>query len=156
MLFRDLKQNYPVYILNKQELSLQQGKAVSISFPRLDLNPKSGKSEMVVDVCIELNGKTGTYTIPEGLSITYAGDLVISTDRNGLLNEIEAMRSISNQVLSSIEQHKKILSKTSELLEELNPEYKEKQETEKRFNTIEQSVNELKDMMSNFIKEFKS
>ena len=35
---------------------------------------------MVVDVTIELNSKTATYTIPENLSITYAGDIVLSTD----------------------------------------------------------------------------
>lgn len=32
MLFKDIKQNYPVYILNKQDLSLTQGKAVLVPY----------------------------------------------------------------------------------------------------------------------------
>lgn len=38
MLFKDIKQNYPVYILNKQDLSLTQGKAVQVPFPRMEMN----------------------------------------------------------------------------------------------------------------------
>ena len=40
---------------------------------------------MVIDVTIESNGKTATYTIPENLSVTYAGDIVLSTDKQGLI-----------------------------------------------------------------------
>lgn len=57
LLFKDIKQNYPVYILDTQEFSLIQGKATQVSFPRLEMNQKTGKTEMVVDVTIEANGK---------------------------------------------------------------------------------------------------
>ena len=83
MYFKDLKQNYPVYILDKQNLTLIQGKAVSVGFPRMELNPAAGKSGMVVDVSIEAGGKTANYVIPETLSVTYAGNLVLSVDRQG-------------------------------------------------------------------------
>lgn len=36
LLFKDIKQNYPVYILDTQEFSLIQGKATQVSFPRLE------------------------------------------------------------------------------------------------------------------------
>lgn len=163
MLFKDIKQNYPVYILDKQDLSVIQGKATSVSFPRMDMNPKIGKTEMVVDVTIEVNGKTGTYTIPENLSVTYAGNLALSTDKQGLSGEIEAMKNNAEQILASVDRQKEILSKTSSLLAELNPVYREKQETEKRFGVIEtqvsevkKSVDEIKDLVTSFLKEFKS
>lgn len=70
MLFKDIKQNYPVYILNKQDLSLTQGKAVQVPFPRMEMNQKTGKTEMVIDITIEANGKTATYVIPESLGLT--------------------------------------------------------------------------------------
>ena len=163
MLFKDIKQNYPVYILDKQDLSVIQGKATSVSFPRMDMNPKIGKTEMVVDVTIEVNGKTGTYTIPENLSVTYAGNLVLSTDKQGLSGEIEAMKNNAEQILASVDRQKEILNKASSLLAELNPVYREKQETEKRFGVIEaqvsevkKSVDEIKDLVTSFLKEFKS
>lgn len=70
LLFKDIKQNYPVYILDTQEFSLIQGKATQVSFPRLEMNQKTGKTEMVVDVTIEANGKMATYAIPESHSWT--------------------------------------------------------------------------------------
>ena len=45
LLFKDIKQNYPVYILDTQEFSLIQGKATQVSFPRLEMNQKTGKTE---------------------------------------------------------------------------------------------------------------
>lgn len=158
MLFKDIKQNYPVYILNKQDLSLTQGKATQVPFPRMEMNQKTGKTEMVIDITIEANGKTATYVIPENLSVTYAGNLILSTDKMSLASEIEAMKNTAEQVLASVDHHKEVLEKSSSLLAELNPVYKEKQETEKRFSAIEEtvtgvkgSVDELKKMMSDFI-----
>lgn len=49
LLFKDIKQNYPAYILDTQEFSLIQGKATQVSFPRLEMNQKTGKTEMVVE-----------------------------------------------------------------------------------------------------------
>ena len=87
ILFKDIKQNYPVYILDTQEVDIIQGKATQASFPRLEMNQKTGKTEMVVDVTIEANGKIATYTIPENHSVTYAGHLVLATEKPGLAND---------------------------------------------------------------------
>lgn len=161
--FKDVKQNYPVFILNKRELTVTQGKVTAAAFPRLDLNPQktaANQTQMVVDITIEVNGKTATYTIPEQLSVTYAGDIVLSTENTGLISEVEAMKTSAEQVLASVDHQKEVLEKSSALLAELNPIYREKQETEKRFSAIEEtvtgvkgSVDELKKMMSDFIKK---
>lgn len=153
MLFKDIKQNYPVYILNKTELELIQGKAQSVSFPRLQVNPNTGKTEMVVDVTVEANNNTATYAIPENLSVTYADNLVLATDKTSLISEIEAMKNTAEQVLASVDHQKKVLDKSSSLLAELNPAFKEKQETEQRFSNIENNMQELKDMMTNLLKK---
>lgn len=163
IVFKDIKQNYPIYILNKQELSILQGKATQISFPRMEMNQKTGKAEMVVDVTVEADSKTATYTIPENLSVTYAGNIVLSTDKQGLTGEVEAMKNNAEQILASAAQAQNVIDKAPLLLAELNPVYKEKQETEQRFGKIEGSISEMKeimkaqqDMLASFIKEFKS
>ena len=172
MMFKDIKQNYPVFIFNKQDLSVVQGKVVATTFPHVDMNsaqkvtptslsPASPLgTQMVVDVTIEAGGKTATYTIPESLSVTYAGNMVLSTDREGIAREVEALKSSAEQVLSSVDRQKEIVEKTTSLLAELSPAYKEKKETEERFSAIEEtvtgvkgSVDELKKMMSDFIKK---
>lgn len=155
MLFKDLKQNYPVFILDKQNLTFIQGKAQSVSFPRIENSIPVGMNKTVVDVVIDASGKSATYAIPENNSVVYTGDLVLSTDKEGILKEVEAMRTSAEQILSSVERQKEIINKTTSLLTELNPEYKAKQENEKRLSNLESSMQELKEMMSGFIKELK-
>ena len=154
MIFRDIKQGYPVYIFNKQELTISQGKVASAGFPRLDTNPMSGKTEMVIDITVDDgSGKTGSYVIPEGLSVTYAGNLVLATEKAALAGEVEAMKSSAEQALASVDRQREILDKATALLSDLNPAYRERQETEKRFCGIENSVNELKDMFRSYIEK---
>lgn len=155
MQFKELKQNYPVYILDKQEFAIVQGKATAVSFPRLEVNPKNGKTEMVVDVTVEANGNTATYTIPENLSVTYAGNLVLSVDKQSLMPEVDNMEANADQVIASVPNAQKIKERSPMLRSELNPIYRERQETEKRFNAIEDSVNEIKQMMTEFINKNK-
>ena len=156
MQFKDIKQNYPVYILDKSNLDFTQGKVTAVSFARMDMNQKTGKTEMVKDITIEANGKLATYAIPEELSVTYAGNIVLSTDKQGLINDVNAAQSRAEQILVQKEEAEALIAKAPQLLAELNPVYKERQETEKRFNKIENTVAEMKEMLSGFIKEFKS
>ena len=85
---------------------------------------------MVVDVTIEANLKTATYSIPENLSVTYAGDVVLSTDKQRLMAEVEQMKNTAEKILESVPKQKEVVDKTTALLSELNAVYKEKKETE--------------------------
>ncbi len=105
----------------------------SPGFPRLDTNPMSGK--------------TGSYVIPEGLSVTYAGNLVLATEKAALAGEVEAMKSGAEQALASVDRQREILDKATALLSDLNPAFREKRENDKRFDDLESSVNELKDLV---------
>lgn len=147
LLFKDIKQNYPVYILDTQQFCLTQGKATQVSFPRMEMNPKTNKTEMVVDVTIEADGKTATYSIPEGLSVTYAGHLVMSTEKAGLTGEVEAQKANAEQIIASIPKAQEVIDRAPSLLAELNPAYKEKQETEQRFGKIEKSIDDMSNLM---------
>lgn len=50
----------------------------------------------------------------------------------------------------------KIIDSAPGILSDLSPAYKERAQTEERFTKIEKSVNDMKGMLENFIKEFKS
>lgn len=155
MLFKDIKQNFPVYILDKQNMSFTQGKVQSVSFPHIDNSSPMGMGKTVIDVAIEADGKSGTYAMPENLSVVYAGNIVLSTDRDGIMREVEAMKTSAEQILASVDKQKEIVEKSTALLTELNPEYKAKQQNEQRLSNLESSMKELKDMMAGFIKEMK-
>lgn len=155
MLFKDIKQNYPVFVLNKQDVTFSQGKVTSVSLPHMDNSNPMVMGKSVIDVAIEVAGKSATYAIPENLSIVYAGEIVLSTDRDGIMREVEAMKSSAEQAIKNVERQKMIVEKTSSLLTELNPIYKEKQQNEQRLANMESSIKELKEMFAGFMKEMK-
>lgn len=141
MTFKELKQGYPVHILDKDKLTIKQGKVQSVSFPRVDC--MQGQRQMVVDLTVDCNGATATYTMPEDSSLVYANNLVISTGTQGIVVEVEKMKIDAEQVLASVEHQQEIVDVADELLSKLNPTFKEKRETEQRFLQIEGRMNDV-------------
>lgn len=150
--FRDVKQGYPVYILDRQKFEVRQGKVASAGFPRLENNPATGRTEMVVDVSVDGgDGRTASYVIPEALSVTYAGDLVVSTERGGLVGEVEAMVSEAKKALSMADRHRAVVDKAPELLAELDAEHRAARETDRRLSALEGTLDELREMMRRMV-----
>lgn len=146
--FRDVKQGYPVYILDRQKFEVRQGKVASAGFPRLESNPATGRTEMVVDIAVDGgDGRTASYVIPESLSVTYAGDLVISTERGALVGEVEAMVAEAQKALSMADRHKAVVDKAPALLAELDTEHRAARETDRRLSALEGTLDELRGMM---------
>lgn len=159
--FKDIKSNNKLYILNSADVILEEGRVTSI-IPRTEMDPKNYQQRYVVDISIEVEGKTQTYTVPENSSIAYADKVAISTSKKCFLPELENIIASTQIAISTIDKQRENLKKAKQLYEELNPEYREKQENEKRFKSIEGSVaevsgsvKELKSMVSNLLKEIK-
>jgi len=146
MTFREIKQGSTVHILNKDDMTVTSGNVQAVSFPHMGNN-----GGMAVDVTIETDGKAATYTIPENLSVTYANNIVLATDRQMLSGEVQRMKTEAENALASVEYHKKVIEKADELLAELNPAIREKQETERRFCNIEDSVKDVKGMIKTLL-----
>lgn len=158
MLFKDLKIGYPVYLLHKDNgLKVEIGKVAAISPSRFPQTTGGFQAmQMVVDITIEESGKSRTYTTPDSLSVTYAGnELVIATEREGILKEVESIKTQNEDELLKIGERKSIVSACETILAEWNPQFKERRETEERFTKIENSMTDLKDMLSGLIKELK-
>ena len=79
---------------------------------------------------------------------------MLSTSKDGLVREVESMKASAEQILSSIDKQREIVSKATELLSDINPIFKEKKETEQRFSKIENSINDMKNIVTNFINSF--
>lgn len=158
MQFKDLKIGHQVYMLHKgNNLKVGIGKVAVISpsrFPQTQGNIQA--MQMVVDVTIEENGESKTYTTPDSLSVTYAGnELVIATERDGVLREVESIKAQNEDELSKIDTRRQVVSECEKILTEWNPSFKEKRETEERFAKLETSMTDLKSMLSGLIKELK-
>lgn len=149
--FKDIKQNNPVYILDKGQLEIKQGK-VTATAPHIDNTYNTmAAGQMMRDVTIETEGKQTTYTIPENLIVTFAGDIVLATDQQGLAAEVERMKTEAETALAAVDRHKAVIEKSGELLAKLNPQIRERQETEKRFKSIEGDINGIKGMVQKLL-----
>lgn len=154
MLFKDLKNGYPIYIFDRSEVKVSQGKVANVGIPHIDSH-YGNPTEMVVDVTIESEGQVKTYTFKDGTDTGYVNNFVISTGREVILHEVEALKSQSEQELAKRPTYEENLKKCSVILSEFNPAFREKKENEERFSKLESSVGELKDMIKGLVKELK-
>lgn len=152
MTFKDIKQGYPVYLLHKgEEMKASQGKVITMTQPRFPQQYTGQALGMVVDVTIEENGTNKTYTMPADSSVVSAGNTVLSTDREGILREVEAMKAESEDVLSSMEKHSARAEACEKILTEWNPQLAEKKKQEERIGSLESGMSELKGMVKTLI-----
>lgn len=152
MLFKDLKSGYPVYIFDRDKVAFTQAKVLSVTPPHFDSH-YGNPTEMVVDVSIE--GFSKPYTFKENTDAGYMNNLVITTERDKALLEVENLQTQSEQAWSKRDTYKEIAEKCAQIRAEFSPAFKEKRENEERFTKLEGSVSELKDMIKGLVKELK-
>lgn len=151
MTYRDTKINDTIYILDKDKMVLQQGRVTATSPHVNNTYNTMAAGQMMRDIAIEVDVKIATYTIPENLSVTFAGSIVLATSQQGLSSEIERMKSEAEQALAMMEHHKMVIERSSGLLAELNPHVREKMENERRFKSIESDMSGIKTMMQQLL-----
>jgi hypothetical protein len=159
LLFKDSKAGYPVYLLDKEAMTVTEGRIVNVGVPYIEPQ-KPGQMapsmQRIVDVTVEMDGKTHTYVIPETLSVTYTGNTVIATEREDILREVKAIRQHSVSVIESVDRHKSLVGKCDTILAELDVEYKEKKERDGRMDRLESSLNTLRDEVSSLLTTLKN
>lgn len=152
MTFKDIKQNNTVFILDKNNLKVISAKVINASQPKIDMSkPNSCMSgtTLIVDIDLNIEGKTVSYSIPENLEITYTNTgLVLAIDPNKLVNEVNSLHREAKDQLAKKEYYEEVIKKTPDLMAELNPQLKEKQETDRRLNMMESSISTMQSDIS--------
>lgn len=151
MTFKELKQGYSIYILDKDGMNVKQAKVVNVSAPHIDKKTFELGTALVVDVMLDIEGVVGTYTFKEDTETGYIQSTVITTDKQVIIREIELIKARSEEALSQVNVHKERLQKCNDLLAEYNPAIKEKKEIDERFGRIENTMDELKSMLSGLL-----
>lgn len=157
-MFSTLRQNSPIYILDKKGSPvLKKGIIESVSPQRSRTGSFYGQPmDMVVDIVINIDGvKQDFKNIPASLNIANDGNLVISETKEAMSTEVESMLSISKQILESVDYHQQVIENCEQILKDLNPQFaKDKLQEEKinsleeRIGGVEDSLGDIKDMLS--------
>lgn len=140
MLFKELKGNYPIFLLDRATLKFEQAKVMNVqpNYQSVNMN------RIEVNVTIQnKEGKQNTYAVADSEQSAYAGNLFISTSKDCIINEVNALKNTSEEVLSKVEEHKQTVEKCKELLAELDTTFRDQQKTNERLNQMESKLDEI-------------
>lgn len=139
-MFKELKAGYPVYLFDRASLDYEQAKVMNV-LPNYNVG-NYGKMEVNVTIQTK-DGKQNTYSVADTEQSAYAGNLLVSTSKECVINEINALRNNSDEILQNVESYKRIVKECDKLLAELDTEFRDKKNTEHRLDTLEQTMQEI-------------
>lgn len=149
-----LRPGTPVYVLYKNEPRFATAKVVSVSnqYPQFNFQqPLNPGQNVAVDIAIEVNGKTETYQrIPLNSTIAEFPDkgVLVSETRDGIINEVNAIRGASQAALEQVEAHKRVIASCDQLLFDLNPQLRKDQEQATEIANLKQQLAGMSDQIA--------
>ena len=159
MAFQNLRNNHQLYILRKDTTpTLELGKVTHVSVPVPKYGTNSMYNDLVLDITVEVDGKTTNFQkLPANSEIAdFGNNIVIAISKEAMNSEVTSMKQRSLDILNSIEQHQSIINGCDEILKVLNPEIAEKQRQEQENKALREEINSLKEMFSEFMNQFKN
>lgn len=146
-MFSDLKKGFQVHTLDTNEVPKYAiGKVVAVSEPRY-MQPTPGNYQSmqtrVVDLTVEIDGETKTYTVPESQNVAKAVGITLSTNIESIMNELNAVKRNSEEILESVDLNRRKIEACDKILEDVNPAFKQTREQDRKIAGIENQVREL-------------
>lgn len=171
-MFQSLRTNQHFYILTKGvNPRLDVGIVTSVTAPQIKFQaiPQGlgQQPEYVVDVTVTVNGATQQYQrLPANKEIADFGDgygnIVVSMSRDAMNNEISTLKNKSEDHIKRVEEEKQKIIAYEAILQQLNPEYAEKQKQEAEIMNLKNQVAamaqtnaNLEQMMAQLLSEIK-
>lgn len=149
VLFKDAKEGQTVYLFNRNNAEYKEG--VVSTVPTMP-HYVPGQAVMMTDVSIKVEDSEKVYSIPENLSLTYAGDWCLATEQQDLLREIESLDAKAEKTINDVPRLEQIRDKCKKLKLDLNPQLKAQIDNERRFDKIEKNMEDLSSMFKEFMR----
>lgn len=170
-LFKDLRAGAMVHALIKgDDLRYVTGSIVSVGAVRVDMPKQDGgivpsitpmaNYRQVVDVTYCIDGKNYTEAVDVAADMFPTNQLgglsLVATESEPIVRELHATEKQADDYLKQTEteipKQKKRKKECQNLIAQLDTSYKERQETDERFNRIEKKQEELGDMLNKILK----
>lgn len=150
-----LRPGTPVYVLYKNEPRFAVAKVSQVSnqYPNLGYQqqPLVPGNNFAVNMAIEVDGKIENYErIPLNSSIAEFPDkgVLISETRDGIINEVNAIKSASVTALQQVETHKNVIASCDKLLFDLNPQLRKEQEQAAEIATLKEQLSGMSEQIA--------
>lgn len=171
-MFQSLRTNQQFYILSKgPSPKLDIGLVTQVTTPQVKFptvpQGLGSQPEYVVDVTVSVNGVQQQFQrLPANKEIADFGDgygnIVVSTSRDAMNNELSTLKNRSVEHIKRVDEEKQKIIAYETILQQLNPEYAEKQKQEaeianlkNQVTTIAQTNANLESMLKQLMAEIK-
>lgn len=150
-MFSALRQGAVVYILDKSnEPTLKTGYVENVSMPRpmyKTFNPAVSfgtNMQTIVDLSVKVdNNKIDFEGVPSTFTIHSNGNIVISENKEAMIQEVDSMLQNSKTIVDSIDKHKTNIIACENILKELNPVYARESERDDAIDDLTNKVNNI-------------
>ena len=139
MMFKELKSGYPIYLFDRASLKYEQAKVMSV---QPNYQASFGKLEVNVTVQTK-DGNQNTYSVVDTEQSAYANTLMITTSKDCVINEVNALKATSEEVLGKVDEHKRIVEECGKLLSELDTSFRDQQRTNERLDNLENKLDKI-------------
>lgn len=158
-MFSNLRQNSQIYILHKDTTPyIEIGSVVSVSqpVPKFPVTNFMNPQELIVDIVVKVNDNNITFQkLPANLDIAdqgiSTGAIVITTSKEAMNSEVDSLRQKSLGIINSIDYHRKVIENCEVLLQQLNPEFAEKQAQQKDISMLKEQMEEMSKTMTSLM-----
>lgn len=83
------------------------------------------------------------------------GSLFISTSKESMNNEVTSLKQKSQEIINSIDYHKKVIQDCEVLLQRLNPEFAEQKQQKQEIDNLKAQVSEMMNGMKELMAQLK-
>lgn len=165
MLFKELKQGYPIYILDCNKIEVGTGTVTYVGTPHITQDKTKiakGQLQSVIDVTANFGGKTQSIELTDSLSQTMSNDgsMLITPNKEDVVNGVRMLQARSEEALRLMPMHEDIKKKCAALLQNIDPVYQQNVAYEKRLNEMQTIIDkqaadtkEMKAMIEKLLKK---
>lgn len=150
-----LRPGTPVYVLYKNEPRFAVAKVSQVSNQYPNFNQQSQPlipgNNLAVNIVIEVDGKLEPYErIPLNTSIAEFPEkgVLISETRDGIINEVNAIKSASVTALQQVDMHKNVIASCDKLLFDLNPQLRKEQEQAQEIANLKEQLSGMSEQIA--------
>ena len=146
-MFKDLKKGYQVYTLDTSGVpKFFMGTVVNVSEPRFaqsQLGQYQQLQDRVMDLTIEVDGKSMTYVVPENQNVAMANGITLACSVDPIMNHLNAMKRASTDIVNSVDKNKEIIEACDSILEDINPTFKKTKDQDRKIKNLEEKVDRM-------------
>lgn len=149
-MFSNLLPNSQLYIFDLNgEKKIINGSVTFVSIPRPKFSGFNTAYEYIVDIKANIAGETREFKDVPNSSVATFNDFILAENKDVLISYLTTNKQNSQNIIDSVDKHKKLIEMYDLGLAELTPESK----SEKEILNLKSEMSEIKDLLKTLAKE---